>query len=96
MADISEHHADLSAAVRILMDRADTDQASTISDLAKHLGQHQPNLSAKIRGRRVWALDDLYAIAEHYRIAPADLLAIMDQAREQRAAVEQITAAAAE
>lgn len=87
MSSLHPRHSDLSDALRMLMDQAKRTKsgaAPTASALALALGQHRPNLSAKIRGERAWSFDDFFAIAEHYAV-PLDTLAkMMDQARQNR------------
>ncbi|SHK95991.1 hypothetical protein SAMN05421803_1494 [Nocardiopsis flavescens] len=83
--ELSTHHRAVSDTVRILMSRHE----ETVSGLARDLGDHQPNVSAKLGGRRGWHMDDLWALAEHYKMSPTEFLATIERTR---AATEQITA----
>jgi len=87
----TELHTDLSDAVRTLMSRATGDQATTGAALATTLGQHAPNISGKLRGKRSWSLDDLFAVADHYGVSLDTLAAMMNEARAHRARVENLT-----
>lgn len=46
----------------------------TQKDLAPKLGMAQNTLSAKIRGRRGWSLDELLAVAAEFSVSAAYLL----------------------
>lgn len=87
----TELHTDLSDTVRTLMTRATGDQATTGAALATALDQHAPNISGKLRGRRAWSLDDLFALSEHYGVSLDTLAAMMAESRAHRSRVEHLT-----
>lgn len=93
MATTTPLHTDLSDTVKTLMNRANEGQASTGAALAAALGQHAPNISGKLNGKRAWSLDDYFAIAAHYGIGLDALAALMDEARAHRARLDEVTTA---
>ncbi|WP_028647500.1 helix-turn-helix transcriptional regulator [Nocardiopsis sp. CNT312] len=52
----------------------------TTTTLASGVGQRRETIHRKIHGKRQWSLEDLAAVATHYGITPADLLAGADHA----------------
>jgi len=91
MATPTDLHMDLSDAVRTLMHRATGDQATTGAALATALGQHAPNVSGKLRGRRAWSLDDLFGLSDHYGVSLDTLAAMMTESRAYRDRVKDLT-----
>lgn len=66
----SRRQEQISDTVAVLMRRCD----DTFTDLGASLKQDRTNISAKIRGRRLWTVDDLDGIAHHYGISILELL----------------------
>ena len=84
-------HRDLSEVVRRLMDRATDDQPGTGVALARALDSHPPVVSNKIRGRRRWSLEDFFALAQAYDLAPGALAQMMTEVRTHRERLDTIT-----
>lgn len=89
----SERHEQISDTALSLLRRC----GETVTDLAASLGQDRTNVSAKIHGSRLWTVDDLDLIADHFGISLPELLAGTRAAldalpRERRASAESRTA----
>ena len=66
----SERHEQISDATLLLLRRC----GESITDLAASLGQDRTNVSAKVHGSRLWTVDDLDRIANHFGISLLELL----------------------